>query len=123
MLYIINLAVPPLTPISDPLKQTLIIDKGTVDLILVRFPKGCCNLVHLQIADRDGQVVPWNSDQDLSGDNWVITIPHGKRIDQPPYNLYFTAWSEDDTFTHTLYVRVAVTLGSKTSLAELLMGL
>jgi hypothetical protein len=106
MQYQVNLSVPPLTSQATPIVAIQLLDVGTLDSIDVRFPSGCCSLVHFAASMKAGQLVPWNQDGSIASNNHVVHSSLDVPITQPPMELYVSGWSEDDTYTHTLLVLI-----------------
>jgi hypothetical protein len=123
MNYFVTLSVPPLTDKDNPVKYTLPVHIGTITDILVIFPLRCCSLVHVTVRDKNWQIVPYNQDSNVVGNGINIDFPMNYDIKQPPLQLYFTGWSEDDTYTHTPKFKITIDESSSKSLVNTLLGL
>lgn len=99
-----TLVIPPLTSEDNPVIASQLLDVGTLDSLDIRFPDGCVSLVHFAAKMKSGQLVPWNQDGSIASNDHVAHVPLNLKIDQPPMELYFYGWSDDDTYTHTLLV-------------------
>jgi hypothetical protein len=106
MQYQLSLVVPPATSQDNPVIETLLLDVGTLDSLDIRFPQGCCSLVHFAARMKEVQLVPWNQDAFIQSNNQVVHSELDVKITQPPMEIYCIAWSEDDTYPHTLQVLI-----------------
>lgn len=121
MQYQNNLVIPPLTTKANPVTATLLLDVGTLDYIDLRFPDGCVGLVHFIAKTKGYQLIPWNQDGDLASNDIAIHSQLDMEIDQPPMDIKLIAWSEDDTYTHTLLCLTTWTPKGVVSVKNLLM--
>lgn len=111
---------------ANPEVEILKIAHGIITWISVLFPPGCHRLAHCVILHHEHQIAPSTEKMDLAGDGVPIEWSEFYESYQPPYELKIKAWNEDDTFPHTLTIRVAV-LPRKaivaTAIAEAITGL
>jgi hypothetical protein len=121
MQYQISLQVPPLTSAANPVVGVQLLDVGTLDSIDVRFPAGCCSLVHFAAKMREVQLVPWNQDGFISSNDHVVHSSLDTILDQPPMEVYCLGWSDDDTYPHTLLVLINWTPKGAPTIAQLLL--
>lgn len=88
--------------------------KGFVAHVWIRFPSGPAGLMHVGIYDPDAGVAakiwPGVTAQWFSGDNEIIEF--NTEYDVPDiagtYKLQVQAWNEDDTYGHSVLVRIWV---------------
>jgi len=108
MLYSWDITVPANTTVADPVRQDLKLGYGVVSQVTVLFPPGCARLVHLRIFRGANQIWPSTSDQDLSGDTFPIEWPEYYELVNHPFVVVARLWNEDDTYEHTVTIRIAV---------------
>ena len=108
MYYDYNIQVPSNTPESDPLTQMCHITHGVIHRVEVDFPYGCAGLVHLQILQSLHQLWPTNPEGSFNADDFVIGFNDHVEITDAPYVVTLQAWNLDDTFDHTLQVRLGI---------------
>ncbi len=106
MFYEHRLTVPNSTLSTAPVKETVTLVPGTIVGLAVQFPRGCVGLVHAQVHRGAHILWPSNPDSSLSGDAVVIEWQESYDMDTEPYQLTLVAWSDDDTFDHTLTFRI-----------------
>lgn len=105
--FSVRVTAPPSTPRSDMVCRSLTLPRGVITDIYVLIPPGHMGLAHLVIKHGETQIVPWNPDGDICGDDVVYHL-------RPYYTLRtheeirICAWNDDDTFEHTFYVVINV---------------
>lgn len=111
MFYRYSLLVPANTPKTTPVHTTMYLTRGIIHQVEIAFPPGCAGLVHVAIFRFEHQAWPTNPDEQFAWDNISLVIRNEAfgLIDHP-YNLSLRAWSEDDTFPHTIVCRIGVKL-------------
>ncbi len=108
MIYERSITIPPNTPAEDPTRVDFAVDRGVIHYLEVEFPAGCAALAHLVIYYNSRQVFPSEADQDFASDNHVVQLNEYLPIDLEPLELSLRGWSDDDTYGHTLRVRVGL---------------
>ena len=101
-MYAYSLTIPAATPSSSPLEQRVKISAGVLSRILVTFPPGCVNLVHVVVYYQAHQVEPWNRDGDLHSDDYTFDLGCQHQVLEPDTELTLRGWSDDDTWPHTI---------------------
>jgi hypothetical protein len=107
-----EIAVPASTAVGAPVTQNMVLEKGEITWMQVRFPAGPANLLKVAIFDSDGatQLWPGGSGTWISGDNeapeWdtEFTINAVAGV----YKLVLKGYNDDDTYPHTAKVRAWV---------------
>ena len=108
MLFTANVTVAAETTEASPTTEVLKIAHGIITRIMVLFPPGCAGLAHCVILHHEHQIAPSTENMNLSGDTFPIEWDEYYESYQPPYELKIKAWNDDDTFAHTVTVRVAI---------------
>jgi len=108
MLFTFSLTAPANTAKTSPVKKTLKLRKGIITKISVLIPPGHAALAHLAIFDGETQIMPWGDDQWIEGADETITWEPDYPLPSEPATLEARAWNEDDTYSHTFYMRVWV---------------
>lgn len=106
MFYVFPIAIPANTPETAKLKTILDLTAGTVTRVNIEFPAGHVGLTHLAINRGLNQVWPTNSDATFKSSNETIIWEEDYALDQPPFEFEAYAWNEDDTYEHTITVRL-----------------
>ena len=105
MLYVFPLTIPANTPETAKQKTTLKLTAGKVTRMMVEFPAGHVGLTHLHINRGLYQIAPANPDASFKSSN--ETIKWVEDIDlAAPAQFEAYAWNEDDTYDHTITVRI-----------------
>ena len=96
------------TTATDPKEEVLKIAHGIITKIMVRPRPGHHGLAHLVILHHEHQIAPSTENMDLHGDAPPIDWEEYYESYQPPYELKIKGWNEDDTYSHTFDVFVAI---------------
>jgi len=109
MFYRYPLTVPASTPATDPVETTMYLAHGIIHQVEIGFPPGCAALVHVAIFRFEHQAWPTNPDHDFAWDDYNIVIrSEAFGLTTRPYQLTLRAWSEDNTFPHTIVCRIGI---------------
>ena len=119
MFYEVRLTIPKNTSAAAPVSTVIYIHPGTVKQIEIIFPHGCVGLVHAQLFYESSQVWPSNINSDFAGDDVRIVFNEDYEIKSTPFEIGVKGWNEDDTYPHTVTVRLQITTAEKTLLAVL----
>ena len=106
MLYVLALTIPANTAEAAPYEEDLKLTDGVITRVEVEFPAGCQGLVHSYARQAIHQVFPTNPDADLCSDNHVIAWHDYQDLDTDPRVLTISGWNVDDTYDHTITVRL-----------------
>jgi hypothetical protein len=106
--FVFPITIPANTPSTSPVIVTMSLTNGTVTKVDVQFPGGVIALAHVTITNGLYQVFPSNQDADFATNDETITWPENLVIDQPPFGLQVNGWNDDDTYQHTITVRVVM---------------
>jgi AAA15 family ATPase/GTPase len=113
MFYDYNITTNKNTSKENYKTTTLRLTKGIIDIIEVVFPKGLAGLVGVKLLRDTKVVIPENRTGWLEGNNEVINIPANIDLLEPPFELVCQTYNLDDTYSHTIYVRVSVSIETK----------
>lgn len=108
MIYSFEITTPANTPLSNMKKTVMKLAKGTTYRIEILFPPGPCGLLHVQISDALHQVWPTNAGEFFTTDDETISFNDELVIGEPPYELQAYTYNEDDTYDHTLWIRIGL---------------
>lgn len=79
---------------------------GLVKYVEIIFPAGCAGLVKVAVDRFARQVLPTNTGGYFDSNDEVISIPCEIDLTVPPYFLRLRGYNEDDTYDHTIRVRI-----------------
>ena len=108
MFYDFAITVPKDTTELAPVTQVMKLTKGVVTRVEVQFPNGCAGLAHCKLLHEESQKWPTPPSTSFASDGHAIVIDENFELNTEPFSLKAVCWNEDDTFSHTLYVRVGV---------------
>ena len=108
MIYVFPLSIPANTLEAAKLKFILALPRGRITRMMVQFPSGHLGLTHVGLNRGLYQLFPSNPDALFSSSQETIVWDEDYALDTPPYQLEAYAWNEDDTYPHTITVRVAM---------------
>lgn len=110
MYYVLPLTIPKNTPKSDPVEEELALTYGVIQRVEVEFPPGCAGLAHVRIQYHEFDLYPTNPGTYFSGDGFTIAFDDNFPITEVPHMIKIVGYNEDDTFDHTVTVRINVKL-------------
>lgn len=108
MFYEFALTVPPNTPATAPLEREVSLALGEITWWGIQFPSGCVGLVHVFVRDELNQVIPRNTDGNVSADNARVETFDSIALRDEPSTLRIGGWNDDDAYPHTITFRFAV---------------
>ena len=106
MFYVFPLTIPASTPETAKQITTLELARGTVRRVNVEFPAGHVGLTHLFLRRGLYQVWPSNPEANFKSSNETISWDDDNKLDTQPYRFVAYAWNDDDTYEHTITVRL-----------------
>lgn len=106
MFYVWNFTLPFGKSAASSTKEVLDLERGTIIRCEVMFPSGCCSLVFVHINQVLHQVYPKNPDHQYTGNGETIVSSDEYEIKEEPFQLEFYGWNTDDTYNHTITVRI-----------------
>ena len=119
MFYVLPLTIPADTPETDPIEEELALTYGVIQRVEIEFPPGCAGLAHIKILYHEFYLYPSNPGTYFSGDGFTIAFDDVFPVTEVPHMVKVVGYNEDDTFSHTVTVRINVKLPELT-LAEIL---
>ncbi len=108
MLFEASITITAGKPKTAPQVETLKIAHGIITKIMVRPRPGHVALAHCVILHHEHQIAPSTEGMDFSGDTFPIDWEEYYESYQPPYELKIKGWNDDDTYSHTFDVFVAI---------------
>lgn len=112
MFFEYDITVPAQTSQANALRQDLGLKWGTLKKIAVQFPDGCYGLVHAQLWSGRHQVAPQNELGSIKGNNTTVEFGSEVELREPPYLVTAVAWNDDDSYAHTLTIRLEVEIAA-----------
>jgi len=106
--YVEVLKIPANTPETSPVERRITIEPGVVHRWSVLFPAGCHTLVRFAILYGESHIFPAGKGRWIRGDDETVVYDDRWHTPDRPTTLRLVGWSEDDTFDHTLYIRIGV---------------
>lgn len=108
MIYSFDFEIPRDTSFYNPQHNILPISEGLVYRVEFQFPSGCAGLAHIQVYDGGHQVWPSHPHNDFAGNNNTIAFDDLLMKSQPPFQFDLYGYNDDDTYHHTIFVRIGV---------------
>jgi hypothetical protein len=105
-----ELTTPAGTAIENALELELKLTEGTISQVWMVHPEGCQGLAHAAIFEGIHQRYPHNPEGSYHG-NAVPMIWDDNYELKAPALLKLKTWNEDDTYDHTVYVRITILRG------------
>lgn len=92
---------------------------GLLDFVDIGIPRGVNRLAQCRIYYNEFQLVPFNRDTWISGNDITIRIPINIELDEEPFDLRVLCINADDTFTHELSLGISVSTKKPISVSDL----
>jgi hypothetical protein len=108
MIYTAEVTIPANTAETDPVNQVMNVAKGLVYRVDLFFPPGPAGLAKICILDGGFQVWPQTVGNYLCGDSETIAFDDLYLKDQPPYVFTVRGFNLDDTYGHTVYIKLGL---------------
>ncbi|MCL5026639.1 MAG: hypothetical protein M1531_09145 [Chloroflexi bacterium] len=108
MFYSLPLTIPANTTEADAQEVDLKLAPGVIHRVGLTFPAGCVGLAHARILRSGHQLWPTNPDQDFALDDTQVEWDDYFELNEDPFSVLIQAWNQDDTYAHTITVRIGV---------------
>jgi hypothetical protein len=95
---------------KDALELDLKLTEGVITQVWLFHPEGCQGLAHAAIFEGDHQLWPHNRGSSYHGNDVPMTWADEYELKAPAL-LKLKTWNLDDTYPHTVYVRITVLRG------------
>lgn len=86
----------------------ILCSRGIIHQIEIEFPPGCSSLCHVQLYAGTEIFLPSRPDMDMSADAHTIVIKEHYFLPNDRSYINVVVWNLDDTYPHTIRVRIAV---------------
>jgi len=96
------------TPASSEKETEIEVEGDFISYVNIRFPPGPSGLLKLAIFYGIKQIFPHDESSYFQGDDEVIEWQEYWKLPESPCKLIIKTVNEDDTYEHTVYVRIAV---------------
>jgi hypothetical protein len=106
--YDYALTIPANTTAASPSELEISLTHGVIHRVEIEFPAGCAGLAHLAVFLREFQLFPTNPGREFASDDHVIAFDDYFEMFEPPHNLLLRGYNTDDTYSHTITVRIGV---------------
>jgi hypothetical protein len=108
MIFVTHLVTPANTPKLSPVTTQIPIIAGTITQMFVQFPPGVNALAHLKLLWGLYQLFPSNEQGDFATGGETIVWDEAVDINTEPHQLTAITWNDDDTYDHTITVRIVI---------------
>jgi len=93
---------------SAPATGYIKVATGILHRFEISFPSGCAGLVHASLWIGGHQIIPLGAGTTFTGDDVEIEFNEYLVIEQGANEIRIEVWNEDNTFSHTVEVRIGV---------------
>jgi hypothetical protein len=105
--YWVEKETPANTAKSDALETEIELVPGTITEVWIFHPPGCFGLAYATIVEGIHQLYPTNSENAYHGDGYPMQFKDNYDL-KSPANLKLITWNLDDTYAHSVYVRITI---------------
>jgi hypothetical protein len=106
--YNFPVVIPANTTEDDPYEVDAPLTHGVIHRLEVEFPDWHRGQTHARILHRGFQLWPSNPQSDFSSNDHTIVWNDYYPLLDRPFGLRLIGWNSDDTFPHTVTVRIGV---------------
>jgi len=105
-----KITIPANTDDGSPTSQAIVLQKGFVAKVWIRFPQGPVGLAGVAIFNGAGTTQIWPGTGWFTGDNEVIEFNTERDVDLvgADYKLTLKGYNDDDSYEHSALVRIWV---------------
>lgn len=107
---------------EDALKTVLKVTSGEIRQVWFYHPPGCAGLAYATIWEGGHQLYPTNPEAAYHGDGQPMSFPDNYKLPAEA-QLKLKTWNVDDTYPHTVYVRLTVIRVKKDPMQQVLIDL
>lgn len=108
MYFYYTQSIPINTIEASPIELTTKLARGRLDFIDIGIPRGVNRLAQCRVYYNEFQIVPFNRNSWISGNDITIRVPIDIELDEEPYDLHMLCINQDDTFSHELSFGISV---------------
>ena len=108
MLYSTTITVAPNTTYANAVEERIYLMHGVITKVIFRPRPGHASLLHCKVFHRRHQIFPSSGDDDLHGDTFPVEWEEWYEVPEKPFYLEIVSWNDDDTYSHTFDVYVAI---------------
>jgi len=108
MFYEFQLLTPANTPETTPIETRVKLQGGVITKAFIQFPAGCAGLAKFKCKIGNYNLWPRNETGYIAADNYVVPIDEYYELKTGINTLRFLTWNEDDTYDHTISVKIIV---------------
>jgi len=108
VIYRFSISTPKNTPFINRKRTELRLTAGIINQVNFTFPPGCAGLLHLTINHGLYQIWPTNPEESFATDGETISFEEFYELKTEPFTLVAFTWNEDDTYDHTVIVRIGL---------------
>jgi hypothetical protein len=109
MFYSFDLQIPANTPEAHPVSLDCPVSSGVVNRVMVIFPIGVATLAHVRVFRSSHQLWPSNLDGSFASDGEFLDFAENYPVMDLPHEFTFSGWNDDDTYAHTITLRIGIT--------------
>lgn len=102
MRFVYDLTVPKNTLETAPASEKIVLVKGRLTRVQVRFLRGCHNQVRAIMLDGLTRIVPVADSTELIGDGQIFDIPMNYRLSDKSPQVVVKGWSPGTDYDHVL---------------------
>ena len=108
--YWFTKTTPANTAKASALELELKLTEGVITQVWMLHPEGCHGLAHAAIFEGGHQLYPNNPDEDYHGNDVPMILGDNYELKGPAL-LKLKTWNLDETYPHTVYIRISVLRG------------
>ena len=108
MIYTKDVTVPKNTAVGSETRSTIKVANGFINKLDILFPSGCAGLVKVALFLEGTPLFPSTAGMAFLGDGETVSFPEFVKIRDAPRVIVVKASNVDDTYGHTISVRIGI---------------
>jgi hypothetical protein len=108
MLYKYKASIPANTTSSAPNWVKFKVCKGTVKQWILFADPESADLLNFRVFYHGRQIMPFSSDEWITGFLSPVSIPENLELTTPPYELDIKAYNDDDLYAHEYFIHLVI---------------
>jgi len=108
MIYSFSISTPKDTSAASPLETAMPLCRGVIHQVDFYFPPGSLGMLKLRVNSAIHQIWPYNTGEFMLGDDVYFSFREHIPLLDEPYRLQAFSHNLDDTYDHSLIVRIGV---------------
>jgi len=106
--YTFVFTIPANTSKTFPKRESIVLEPGILNKIIIKIPAGHCALAHMRIFYGVLQIYPKVKDTYFEGEDETLEFTEYFELKGTKPKLTFEGYNEDEEYNHSFYIRLSI---------------